>query len=668
MNKNRLFFALFGLAFFFNMMNPTAAEAAETVAGLPILEPVYPRRDGDIRNPITYKDLHNVGAAGDENGLFIALGNPALHGKIYTGPYPFEAGEADYDYTRYRFMEDLVQGTGPLRMDRFFSRNNKYNANNWPDGQGMAQPSETMGYRIHINGHGFYDGRIAFDRVSSEGGRHQVFQKRLTIIEGPFMTMLTSDDPTLVTIAFETDAACDGAVEISKPYETKERVAGFQVYREFSGKNARRHEIPVTGLMSNKTYLYRVVGRTQNDVVVSSPYLFKSASPAGVGSVSFAFVSDSREGIGGGERNYMGHNRHALARLALDGYRKGADVFLVGGDLVNGYTSDVEDFRLQLKGWKKSMAGFWRSRPVYPTMGNHEALLHVYDPPEGHRSKKYGISLDKWPYDTHSAEAVFGDEFWNPKNGPESTHGRPPYQENVYHFQYGPVLFIAFNNNYWWTTNGACENYGGSPEGYLLEDQLTWIEKTVIHAESNPHIRFVVLFAQEPVFPAGGHPHDAMWYHGNNNVRAFEYDGSKVVPVGKGIIEVRNRFWEAVSHSAKVAAVLAGDEHAYHRIIIDKETPVGLPAKDDVDGDGRLNDGRFSPNPRFRYPTWQITAGTAGAPFYAQQDVPWKNDVMFFSSQTGYCLFTADENKISMTFYTITGQALDHVDDLMAIK
>jgi hypothetical protein len=77
---------------------------------------------------------------------------------------------------------------------------------------------------------------------------------------------------------------------------------------------------------------------------------------------------------------------------------------------------------------------------------------------------------------------------------------------------------------------------------------------------------------------------------------------------------------------------------------------------------------RYSPNPEFTYPTWHITAGAAGAPFYARQDVPWKDSIQFFSSQTGYCLFTVTGRKISMTYYTITGQALDHIENLMAIK
>jgi hypothetical protein len=77
---------------------------------------------------------------------------------------------------------------------------------------------------------------------------------------------------------------------------------------------------------------------------------------------------------------------------------------------------------------------------------------------------------------------------------------------------------------------------------------------------------------------------------------------------------------------------------------------------------------RYSPNPEFTYPTWHITAGAAGAPFYARQDVPWQDSIQFFSSQTGYCLFTVTGRKISMTYYTITGQALDRIENLMAIK
>ena len=200
----------------------------------------------------------------------------------------------------------------------------------------------------------------------------------------------------------------------------------------------------------------------------------------------------------------------------------------------------------------------------------------------------------------------------------------------------------------------------------MMEDQLEWIEEILEQAESDPTIRYILLYAQEPVFPCGGHVKDAMWYNGDNNVKAYakEEVSGQVVPAGEGIIDVRNRFWKAIAQSSKVAAVLTGDEHCYHRTLIDSTTPVGMPASDDTDGDGILD--QYSPNPDFTNPTWHITAGTAGAPYYAREDTPWQPAA--FSSQIGYCLFKASKNRISMSFLSITGQEVDYIEDLMAIK
>ncbi len=625
---------------------------------LPVLVPDFPQREGSIRNPVTFTDMHNINQTGDHIGLYVDLNNPSLQGNIYTGPYPFEIGVADYDYARYRGFNPLKNGSGVLQINKFFSE--KYNANAWPYGQAGSQPTLTIAYRLEISGYGFYDSVVSFKGHPDIG-----FQKNLTITEGPFVTMARSDEPHRLMIAFETDEICQGQVDVATTSPRQKRHSRqFTAEKLFTETEPSKcHEIWLSGLSPDHRYEYMVqCANEKGDSVRSSVYSFVTAPSPGKGNITFAFVSDSREGVGGGERNYMGHNFRSLNRLAIDAYRRGADLFILGGDLVNGYTSSIEDFRLQLKGWKQSIAGFWRSKPVYTGMGNHEALINVFDD-----GSKYGISLDKWPYETSSAEAIFAEQFWNPENGPINLNPRRPfYKENVYHFMYGPVLFIAFNNNYWWTTNKECKSYGGSREGYIMADQLSWIERILKKAERNRKVKFVILFAQEPVFPAGGHIHDAMWWHGNNNIRAYVYNGRNVVPAGNGIIEVRNRLWKAVSGSSKVAAVLVGDEHAYHRVKIDSSTPVGIPEKDDVDGDGFLD--RYSSEPDFTYPTWHITAGTAGAPFYAQQKVPWENYIVFFSSQTGYCLFKVDDGKMSMTFCTITGQALDHIDDLMAIK
>ena len=240
----------------------------------------------------------------------------------------------------------------------------------------------------------------------------------------------------------------------------------------------------------------------------------------------------------------------------------------------------------------------------------------------------------------------------------------PRYKGNVYKFQYGPLLIIVVNNTYWWTTDWAISKYGGSPHGYILEDQLEWIERTLINAETDATVRYIIICAHEPAFPCGGHVKDSMWWGGNNNIRAFSKKGDTVLPEKLGIIEVRNRFWQAVSGSSKVAAMLTGHEHAYHRTLISNRTPVGLCPEDDTNNDGILR--RYSPNPQFRHPTWHITVGTAGAPYYTQEKTPWTPEI--FSSQEGYALVRADNKRVSLKFISLTGQVVDFVDDLMEIK
>ncbi len=423
-----------------------------------------------------------------------------------------------------------------------------------------------------------------------------------------------------------------------------------------------RHSLLLTGLLPQQRYRYQVGCGQGRRRVRSNTYELTTAPAAtdSAATVSFAFASDSRRGLFG-EEAFMGVNYQVLSRIAQDAYRRGAQLLIFGGDLISGYSSRKADFRLQLKAWKKAVSGFWRTRPVYPAMGNHEALSHIFD--DGSRR---GIAMDRWPYASDSAEAVFAEEFWNPSNGPRPDDARrPPYRENVYAFQYGPALFLACNNNYWWTRNDQVPAFGGSPEGYILDDQLRWIEDQLARAEQDPTVLYVFVYMQEPVFPSGGHTRDAMWWGGDNRVRAHAkgIDGTLVAATA-GIIEVRNRLWSALAQSTKVAALLTGDEHAYYRTRIDKQTPVGVYPGDDTDGDGRLD--RTSANPDFTQPLWQITAGNAGAPYYARTPTPWA--ISRHSSQAGYVLIRADRDKASLFAYSLTGQLIDQVDDLMAIK
>ncbi len=656
----------------------TTAGAGTVVSELPVIDPgteldnPLPLRQGSIRNPITWKQLHTLQAPNpDSKGLAIDLVMPELHGTIYSGPYPFEYGrragvyDADYDYMAFRKESDLTAGSGVIRTDSFFTA--KYNANDWPQGQCDNPedcPTRTIAYRLHLlrndaEGHpvdlGFYDGRAAFT-----GTEQGTFQPALTIIQGPLINRVQSNSAHKVMINFETNDTCTGSVTV--------RETG-RVYTE--SDDGMEHEIMLTGLRPDTTYHYQAF--CNGESVRSGVYDFRTAPkkgslPADDGKISILFGSDSREGVGGGERTYMGHNHYVLKRIASEAYHlNNVDLVLFAGDLINGYTSEKEDFAMMTKGWKQTMEGLWRHVPVYPAMGNHETLLKVFD-----NGSHYGLSLDAWPYSTESAEAVWAQQFYNPENGPKPRDKRrPTYNENVYSFQYGPALFIAFNNNYWWTTNSQVPYFGGNPEGYILKDQLRWIVRQLAMAEADPSIKYIVLYAQEPVYPNGGHTKDAMWWNGDNNIRSWtKTKTGRMKPEGAGIIEVRNRLWQAVARSSKVAAVMTGDEHGYARMLVDNTTPVGIMA-DDTNGDNKIDwQGmeQASPNPAFIHPTYHIVSGNCGAPYYNKQATPWSDRLAVYSSQKGYTILDITDKGVELTAYSLDGGVIDHIDNLMDVK
>jgi hypothetical protein len=229
---------------------------------------------------------------------------------------------------------------------------------------------------------------------------------------------------------------------------------------------------------------------------------------------------------------------------------------------------------------------------------------------------------------------------------------------------------------------------GGCPEGYLLPDQLEWIKSEISRADEDPSVKYTVLFAQEPVFPCGGHIKDATWHNGDNNARAYRMHpdpdgGESLQRERKGLLEVRNELVRAVSASPKVAAFLAGDEHSYHRILIGPEVPIGDPDQDDLDGDGKIESPAepVSPLGDLAHQTWFVTSGGAGATYYSEEDVPWvdywrarqaEDDSearrFYYSSQENVLIFKADDVRIGMCVYNKYGEEIDEIEDLMKAK
>jgi hypothetical protein len=129
-----------------------------------------------------------------------------------------------------------------------------------------------------------------------------------------------------------------------------------------------------------------------------------------------------------------------------------------------------------------------------------------------------------------------------------------------------------------------------------------------------------------------------------------------------------------------VATVLGGDEHAYYRTRIDNETPVGNPEKDDIDGDNIIDWKEKEPPSALadlKYPTWYVTNGGGGAPYYAEESMPWnqhwntrpnERENYYYSSQENAIIFSADESHIEMRVYNPYGELIEEIPDLMSIK
>ena len=644
---------------------------AATAQELPVIVPNLPAVNIPAVIPFTFAAFHNATATPPPGtGLQLDVGDQTLQGTCYLGIFPFAEGDADLAYTQFASSVPVTNGTCNLDVSSFLGSTSTTNVNGWPDGKGLFPPTMTVTGRMElvrvaagkVTQYGPVDGRFSFRMAGS------AVVPNVTIVEGPLINLKESGDPTRVTISWRTDVAATARVRIV-PAETPfgkaapAPDAALAAGREFTAAAAQVQKVPVTGLSPSTRYLYLVESQLPDGSLARSPlYSFTTAPRAGQGEVTFMAISDTPAGAGGGERSAMGINREVVGQLAFAAARKEADLVIFAGDLPTGFSSDEGDYRFQLHAWKDAWSPFWNSRPVYPVPGNHELVANWYD------DGKEGVVMDRWPYAQQSSEAVFADEFVLPGNGPiPDDPRRPPYQGTAYSFQYGPVLFVGLNNFYWWTFDKMVPTFGGSPQGYLMDDQLRWFEGVMAAAQRSASVRFIVVYMHEPAFPIGPFTgSDGLFWDGNNNIRAYARQGTGVVPVGDGVIDVRNRFWSTLANNSKAAALVTAHQHGYSRLLVDNRTPVGVMPGDDTNGDGVLD--RFSPNPAFRMPVWQIISGNGGANFsaFGTEGMPWTPSVV--SNQEGYCIFRTQGKALAMTAYSLSGQVIDHVDDLMAVK
>lgn len=539
--------------------------------------------------------------SGLEDGILLDF-KKEFEGTVIYGLFPKE--KMKYPHAVF-FKKSVKIENGKAFLDIRNALSGVYDIANWE-----AEKKGSIRYRILDSKNNIITNkRIVFSVDENK------FNIEPGITNGPFITALTSSS---FTLTFWTN------IKTSSVF----KVAG----REYKKEELKKHVYKLTNLNAGIDYKYEInLGiDVLNSHITTAPLADNNQK------FSFAFASDSRGGTQFGESDLKGHNAYIVRKMAALANFKDIDFFQFTGDMIDGYRSDKEEMRLEYVNWLRTMSPYMRTISMNVGMGNHEAFLQVFG-----EHKDY-IAVDNFPFETESAEAIFGEFFENPDNGPLSEDGNkydpntktqdfPSYKKNVYSYVYSNTAMIVLNSNYWYTPKQSIiSQIGGNPHGYIMDQQMDWLQKQFEIYENDEKIKHVFVTIHTPVFPNGGHSKNDMWYNGNNEVRPY-IDG---VPVENGIIEQRDIFLDLlVNKSTKFRALLTGDEHNYTRLTIDNESDI---YPQNWKGN-RLN---------FTRPFVQIVNGAAGAPYYAQEVLPWSSDLNKFSAQYALVIFNVDGDKI----------------------
>jgi len=522
---------------------------------------------------------------GYDTGVDFDFRDSTFNGKMYFGLIKIEGIQFPQPvyFKRYAKIKN-----GKARIDIHKNFKGKYDFIDWEESGKIR-----LGYRIiNADGKMLYDGKI---NLSGKGP----FKIDHTIVEGPFINLLSSEE---TTISFKTNMAVQAQILVDG-----------KIFSDI--EETKNHEIRVSGLVANTKYNYDIsYGKWMES------YHFTTAPAAGSREkFTFAYASDSREGLGGGERAMYGTNTYIMKKMVTLAMHRNASFFQFTGDMINGYRYNKDQEQLEYSNWKNAVNYFWQFAPIYVGMGNHEALLTDFD---------NRISVDKFPFASESAESLFADNFVLPLNGPESEDGAsydpdpdqidfPSYKENVYYYTYGNIAMVVLNSNYWYSPNAKMiPVHSGNLHGYIMDKQLEWFAATMEKLELDDNIDHVFVTLHTPAFPNGGHSHDDMWYSGNNDYRPY-IAGQ---PVDKGILERRDEYLDIViNKSPKCVVMLHGDEHNYSRLSLNASTPI---YPDNWDKEKLKISREFV----------QITNGATGAPYYSQEVLPWSDYVDIFST------------------------------------
>ncbi|MCF6342282.1 MAG: hypothetical protein L3J31_05695, partial [Bacteroidales bacterium] len=592
-----------------------------------VFMPLSSGNDGKLTEKQTFFTLDNLRIVpeGTATGLVFDFNNEEFNGTIYYGMFanePLKYPQAVY----FRKSARIEHGKAEIDIAQLTG---KY------DIAGLEKTAwAKLGYRI-TNSFGkiIYNGRLHVEKNGS-------YSVGLSIVEGPFVNRVSAQE---AVISFTTNRPCSPEIEVNGRKFQAIQMMGNPI-------GDIHHEIRLHHLEAGTATNYTVHFGDYRE-----SYSFKTAPRAGSREpFVFAFTSDCRAGAGGGERDVYGVNAYIMKKMAAFAAFENAAFFQFTGDMINGYSSSIGETQLQFSNFKRTLEPFWHYIPFYIGAGNHEAVLSVFDD-----GSKYGVSVDKFPFNTKSAERTFANAFVNPENGPLSEDGAiydpkpnqqdfPPYKETVYYYTYGNVAMIVLNSNYWYSPSTfKIPEIGGNPHGYIMDNQLKWLEETIDKFENDPNTDHIFVTIHTPAFPNGGHANNDMWYYGNNSVRPTVSG----LPVEKGIIERRDEFLNIIiNKSRKVVALLCGDEHNYSRLKLTKKTPV-------------YPENYQGKKLKISRPFWQITNGSAGAPYYGQEQLPWSESVEMFSTQYALMLFKIEGKKVLLR--VVNPDTLEEIEEVV---
>ncbi len=229
----------------------------------------------------------------------------------------------------------------------------------------------------------------------------------LTLLRAPYLQQLTDDGVVIVWTTRES-----GAADVRYRLGSAPAITVAAESRVFTAATTGfpydfyQHEATVRGLSPSTRHTYDVfVGNV--DATPSTTDTFTTAPMAGTGTVRFITFGDS--GVGSAAQ------RQLADRMTADTF----DLALHAGDIAYGNASGTGggSYR-QFDDWVFGVYGPWmRSRPLFPSIGNHENEI--------------------------AAARPYRDVFVLPKHG--ATPAFPDHAERYYSFDYGPVHFVALD-------------------------------------------------------------------------------------------------------------------------------------------------------------------------------------------------------------------------------